>query len=353
MKKIILLTSIAALTAVGTANAGPVAGYTRDGVPANATPLHSNIVASKYYVDRLAVEIADEVDTLHTRNGTMEWTTGSTSDLNLTDGTDLTTAIKAIRTAVTLSDGIATEINANNEINVLHDSDRRLKHDTNTNQLYVDTTGLQGTLTPGIAIDFSGSDSDTVDVKVLNNSDNAIQIISDSLFVDATLFQNTLTASDGIDITSDVITAVGNANKAVIVESDGIGVIKKSDGAISVASDGVGVKVNNTASAIGGAITIVNDQLNVMVDGTSVKVNNAGQLSVDATQIVTAGDNIFISDGEINAITDSDCDNVLAAHPLALTYAVPGTVAAVAGTGHCTVSLASDGKTFKTEIVIH
>ncbi|MCL2748719.1 MAG: hypothetical protein FWE50_01455 [Alphaproteobacteria bacterium] len=407
MKKVIL-TSIAALLAVGisnnafamngnggtdatTRNGGP--GIVGDGeVAVSVLTAGESIVASKSYVDKQAGDL-----TALTTYGGIPATSAGT----------LVEAINYVKKATTLSAGIATELGGVNsdEINVLVSSDSDNAIQIVSNELFVDKTQFQAPLTAGKAIDpaqlasdvvqvmydgttiglnsageleakltglinesdgthiyqGTGANSDKTYINAVGDSDRAVTVTSAGIgvLVDNTTVkidagtgelyvngkQNTLIDKDGILIdASDQIWAVGNANKAVIVESDGIGVIKKSDGAISVASDGIGVKVNNTASSDGGAITIVSDQLKVMVDGTSVKVNTSGELTVDASSIVKPGLNVdsdeLINNGIIDVIVDSDCAVILAA-------------AGLTGQGHCTVSLASDGVTFHTEIVIH
>jgi len=124
------------------------------------------------------------------------------------------------------------------------------------------------------------------------------------------VFQGALTASDGIDITSDVITAVGDISRAVTVTSAGIGVkvnsdtkniiVMNSDGLYVDGSklevhesDGIKISSDNEIRAFGASdkgIVVASDGIAVKVDGTSVKFNTSGELEVDASAVVKADD---------------------------------------------------------------
>ncbi|MCL2748718.1 MAG: hypothetical protein FWE50_01450 [Alphaproteobacteria bacterium] len=290
MKKT-LVTSLAALVTVGVVSGAKAAGIPPVVVTPDPTTTMSYYTLGDPNDDKggMGLPVAEE----RFRNA-IGWTN------------ELKTNNKAIVPAInelvdTISDftpptgGIATEVNSDNEIDLLYVSDHLNvtvgnELDVKVNGTITSDTTIGGggsivtgktvydyiknyTQTPltardGILID--GSDSDQI--WAVGDSDRAVTVTSDGIGVvvdnstvvinngklTAIAASNPIFEDDGINVywgagsdsDKQYVRAVGDIDKAVEVTSDGIGVIVKSDGAISAASDGLAVKVDGSTVII-------------------------------------------------------------------------------------------------------
>ena len=248
--------------------------------------------------------------------------TGTANGTISVDGTDV--AVKGLGTAAyTAADAYAT-------------SAQGAKADTAIQSVKVNGTALTPDASKAVDITVAtGSANGTIavngaDVEVKGLTDAAFATIQDNLasatagqVADAKAVadalddkQNTLTAGNGIDITSDTISVV--AGNGIEVGASGVAV-KAADTSITVAAAGVSANVyangglQTTANGIevkinGAGLAKGSDGLSVVADGSTIEVDDTNGLQVKAGGITTTqlADDAVTTDKILDANVTAD-----------------------------------------------
>ena len=324
MKKTLVTSLFALITA------GAVSGANAAGIPpVSPTPSPTNTMS--YYQlgnpndDKggMGLPVAEE----RFRNA-IGWTNELKTD-NKAIVPAINELVDTISTFTPPTGGVATEINSDNEIDLLYKSDHLSI--TIGNELDVK---VNGTITSDTTIGGGGS------------------IVTGKTVYDyiTNYTQAPLTASDGIFISSDdEISAVGDGTRGVLVTSDGIGV--KVDGtSVTFTSDGelkaIAASTPLTAGDAIDAAKLASDEVAVLYDGTTIGLNSDGELEARLSGLLIESDGIHItSDNEIMAVGDAN-------RAVTVTSDGIGVVAKSDGA----ISVASDGigvKVDNTTVVIN